>query len=212
MTTETMTIHKALSELKILDDRINKAIAQPFVTATKHSNEKINGVSIDDFKKVLSGNYDKVTDLIARRNAIKHATVLSNAKATVRIGSNEYTVAEAIEMKNHGMEFKQSLMNQLVAQYNSANYTVAQKNGDDLDKRAENYVVGIYGSKEGKTDTADFEKAKRDFVTSNTFELVDPNKVLDKISALETEIAEFTSEVDAALSTSNALTTIEITY
>lgn len=45
MTRETMTVHKALSELKLLDDRINKAVTTSiFCAPNKHSNEKIGGV------------------------------------------------------------------------------------------------------------------------------------------------------------------------
>ena len=48
--TETMTIHKGLSELKILDDRITDEIRETvFVVANRHSNTKINGVSIAEF-------------------------------------------------------------------------------------------------------------------------------------------------------------------
>ena len=79
-------------------------------------------------------------------------------------------------------------------------------------RKAEQYVIGIYGSKEGKTNTDDFEKTKKDFITANSYELVDPIKILDKINALEESIASFKAEVDAALSTSNAVTEIEISY
>lgn len=47
MTTETMTIHKALCELKTLDSRIKKAIeGSVFVFANKHSNAKVSGKTI----------------------------------------------------------------------------------------------------------------------------------------------------------------------
>ena len=50
MTQEKMTIHKALAELKTMDDRINKAIRNTvYVLAVKHSAEKINGVKVSDF-------------------------------------------------------------------------------------------------------------------------------------------------------------------
>ena len=41
MVTEKMTVHKALAELKLLDDRIKKAISGGiYCAANKHSNEK----------------------------------------------------------------------------------------------------------------------------------------------------------------------------
>lgn len=160
----------------------------------------------------MQGYYDKATDLIKRRNAIKRAVVLSNAATKVTINGLEYTVAEAIEMKNHGVEFDEKLLDVLNKQYNKAQSEILKQNGDDLEKRAEQYVIGIYGSKEGKTNTDDFEKTKKDFITANSYELVDPIKILDKINALEESIASFKAEVDAALSTSNAVTEIEISY
>lgn len=213
MTTEKMTVHKALAELKIIDDRIISAInGGTYCVANKHSNEKIKGVSVDEYKRVMQGFYDKATDLIKRRNTIKRAVVLSNASTKVSVNGEEYTVAEAIEMKNHGVEFDEMMLQMLNKQYNKAQAEILKQNGDDLEKRAEQYVIGIYGSKEGKTNTDDFEKTKKDFMTANAFELVDPIKILDKVNALEEKIASFKSEIDAALSTSNALTEIVISY
>lgn len=213
MTTETMTIHKALAELKILESRIMKTVGDgTYCVANKHSNEKINGVSIEDYKKVMQSAYDKAVDLITRYKTIKKAVTLSNAKTVVKIGEEEYTVAEAIWMKNHGVEFDELLLNELREQYNKAQAKILKQNGNDLEQRAEQYVVGIYGSKEGKTNTDDFEKTKQDFITSQTFELVDPIDILNKIEILEEEISTFKAEVDAVLSTSNALTVIEVNY
>ena len=213
MTTETMTIHKALAELKILESRIMKTVGDgTYCVANKHSNEKINGVSVEEYKKVMQGAYDKAVDLITRYKAIKKAVTLSNAKTVVKIGEEEYAVAEAIWMKNHGVEFDELLLDELREQYNKAQAKILKQNGNDLEQRAEQYVVGIYGSKEGKTNTDDFEKTKQDFITSQTFELVDPIGILEKIEALEEKISVFKAEVDAVLSTSNALTVVEINY
>ena len=213
MTTETMTIHKALAELKILESRIMKTVGDgTYCVANKHSNEKINGVSVEEYKKVMQGAYDKAVDLITRYKAIKKAVTLSNAKTVVKIGEEEYAVAEAIWMKNHGVEFDELLLNELREQYNKAQAKILKQNGNDLEQRAEQYVVGIYGSKEGKINTDDFEKTKQDFITSQTFELVDPIGILEKIEALEEKISVFKAEVDAVLSTSNALTVVEINY
>ena len=213
MTTETMTIHKALAELKILESRIMKTVGDgTYCVANKHSNEKIKGVSIEDYKKVMQSAYDKAVDLITRYKTIKKAVTLSNAKTVVKIGEEEYTVAEAIWMKNHGVEFDELLLNELREQYNKAQAKILKQNGNDLEQRAEQYVVGIYGSKEGKTNTDDFEKTKQDFITSQTFELVDPIGILEKIEVLEEKISVFKAEVDAVLSTSNALTVVEINY
>ena len=213
MTTEKMTVHKALAELKIIDDRIISAINDgTYCIANKHSNDKIKGVSVEEYKGVMQGYYDKAIDLIKRRNAIKRAVVLSNATTKVSVNGEEYTRAEAIEMKNHGVEFDEMMLEALKKQYNKAQAEILKQNGDDLEKRADEYVIGLYGSKEGKTDASNVEKIKKEFMTANTFELVDPIKILDKINVLEEKIASFKAEVDAALSVSYAITEIEISY
>lgn len=213
MTTEKMTVHKALAELKLLDSRIEKAISEGiYCVANKHSNDKINGITLDEYTKIMQGRYDKATDLINRRKAIKKAVVLSNAVTRVNVAGTEYTVAEAIEMKNHGVEFDKLLMAAMQKHYKNAQMQIKQENGKDLEERADQYVTAIYGQKEGKTNTADIEKVKSDFLAANQYELIDPLHVLDKIEELEENINGFMAEVDSALSVSNALTEITIEY
>ena len=56
------------------------------------------------------------------------------------------------------------------------------------------------------------EELKNLFKKNNEYTLIDPLKVADKMNALEEKISAFKAEVDAALSVSNATTTIEIEY
>ena len=213
MTTETMTIHKGLAELKILDGRIKKEIKSgSYCAANKHSNEKINGISVEDFNKAVQSTYDKVTDLINRRKAIKKAIVLSNAKTTVKIADAEYTVAEAIEMKNHGIEFEKLLLGTMDISYANAKLTVEKQNGKELEERADQYVTAIYGQKDGKTNSADIEKVRKDFLEANSYEIIDPINISEKSEELRNKIDSFMAEVDSALSVSNALTEITIEY
>ena len=211
-TVEKMTIHKALCELKILDSRINNAISSArFCLANKHSNEKVNGVTVEEYQETMKASYNKASDLIRRREAIKRAVVLSNAKTIVKIGGKEYTVAEAIEMNNHGIDLKLQLKNAMKKQYDSAMTTIISKNSV-VDDKATEYVVGLFGQKESKTANEEYEKARKSYIESNTMELIDPVNILEKIEALEVEIADFTTEVDSALSVSNALTEITVEY
>lgn len=211
-TVEKMTIHKALCELKILDSRINNAISSArFCLANKHSNEKVNGVTVEEYQETMKASYNKASDLIRRREAIKRAVVLSNAKTIVKIGGKEYTVAEAIEMNNHGIDLKLQLKNAMKKQYDSAMTAIISKNSV-VDDKATEYVVGLFGQKESKTANEEYEKARKSYIEANTMELIDPVNILEKIEVLEVEIADFTTEVDSALSVSNALTEITVEY
>lgn len=217
MNTEKMTIHKALAELKTMDDRINKTIrSTSYVLAAKHSAEKINGVKVSNFKEQMRSGYQKVTDLIKRRDAMKRAVVLSNATTKVKIGDNEYTAAEAIEMKNHGMEFRSALLRQMNSDYIAAQNDLARNGGEALEKKAEQYVLAVIAAqpKDSKmsADSDVMKGLRQTYIENNTYDLVDPLDITKVMEALDAEINEFNAEVDAALSVSNALTVIEFEY
>ena len=217
MTTEKMTVHKALAELKTMDDRIMKSICENhYVLAVKHSAEKINGMTVQNFKEKMRSGYQKATDLIARRDAMKRAVVLSNATTKVKVGENEYTVAEAIEMKNHGMEFRSALLRQMNSAYVTAQNELNRNSGETLEKKAEKYVLDVIAAqpKDSKmsVDSEAMKALRKTYIENNTYDLVDPLDVAKIMENLDAEINEFNAEVDAALSVSNALTVIEFEY
>lgn len=217
MTTEKMTVHKALAELKTMDDRIAKAIREnTYVLAVKHSAEKINGMTVANFKEKMRSGYQKATDLIARRDAMKRAVVLSNATTKVKVGENEYTVAEAIEMKNHGMEFRNMLLRQMNSAYVTAQNELNRNSGETLEKKAEKYVLDVIAAqpKDSKmtVDSEAMKALRKTYIENNTYDLVDPLDVAKIMETIDAEINEFNAEVDAALSVSNALTVIEFEY
>lgn len=216
-TKEQMTIHKALAELKIIDSRISNAITDgTYVIANKHSNNKIHGMTIDSFKEQMKADYQKVTDLIKRRNAIKRAVVASNATTMVKVGEAEYTVAEAIEMKNHGMELNMDFKNWIARQYTTAKNELDRNSGELLEKRAEQYILSVIQAqpKDSKMtiDSDGMKKLRAQYINDNTYDIIDPIGVKNVIAELDKEITDFMTEVDAALSVSNALTVLEIEY
>lgn len=216
-TKEQMTVHKALAELKIIDSRIENAISSgTYVVANKHSNTKIHGVTIDEFRTQMKSDFQKVTDLIARRNAIKRAVVASNAVTKVKIGDVEYSVAEAIEMKNHGMEFKDMFKRYIERQYAVAKNELDKNSGDHLEKRAEQYVLSVIQAqpKDSKmaVDSDAMKNLRTQYIKDNAYDIIDPIGVKDVIEKLDNEVSSFMTEVDAALSVSNALTVLDIEY
>ena len=209
---EKMTVHKALAELKTLDDRINTAIGESvFVRANRHNNTKIFGKTIEEFKADSAASLMSATALINRRNAMKRAVVLSNAVTKVEIGGVEYTVAEAIEMNNHGMENLVDLRDCLREQYSSVKRMVESENGDKLVKACENYIQATFGTKE-KINNPDIEMAQKVYMTNNTYDIVTGLDIEKAIKELTDRIDTFKAEVDSALSVSNALTVIEFDY
>ena len=54
MQKEIMTVHRALAELKTMDKRIEDAIADGiYCIPNKHSNAKIKGVTVEEYKGVI---------------------------------------------------------------------------------------------------------------------------------------------------------------
>ena len=211
-TKEVMSVHKALAELKVLDSRIGNAILSgDFVITKKNNQDTVKGKTAEQYKVKATEAFQKASDLILRRNAIKNAVVISNAKTTVRIGDNEYTVAEAIEKKNHGMDFYIQLRDVLRQQF-AKQKSELEKHNASLQQKAEQFVTGLMGGKEVKTDSTEFTTAVDTYIKSNTMTLLDPLGIEKKIEELDDMINSFLPEEDAALSESNAITTITIEY
>lgn len=213
MTHETMTVHQALAELKVLDSRITKAIAGgKYMDVKRHCDKKIGGVDVGEYcTKTIWASYDSAIDLIARRNAIKRAVVKSNAVTTVDIGGTTYTVAEAIEMNNHGIDFEQQLYDEIRRQMMIAQSEINRNSGPYIQQKAENYINGLYGGKD-KVDADSAKAQMQAYIDANSYELVDPLGIQDILAKMEADIASFTANVDAALSVSNAITKIEVEY
>lgn len=218
MTTETMTVHRALVELKNIDKRIQDTIENTtFVSATKHGDKVVSGIPLDDFKKNAVAAYSKIVDLVNRRNAIKAALSKSNAVTQINVGGTDYTVAEAIAMKQHGMELWAELRDQIKHQLDSAMVTI-NRNNSALDKAADDFITNVYGGKESakSIDPEALEQARKGYIEARQYELRDG---LDSRASSQRVVEDFTDmintfndEIDSALSVSNATTTIKVSY
>ncbi|WP_431027242.1 hypothetical protein [Lysinibacillus sp. LZ02] len=203
-----MTIHRALTELKMLHNRIESATGQVMAAAAHRKSEtKISGVDIDEFMKNMQGSYDKVVGLIAYRNRLKALVVESNAKTIVKVSNQQMTVAEAIERKQ-SIQYEKELLGMMHKQYISAMQRVAMNN-NALPEKLETYLVNILGNKD-KQSPEEVKLHTETFMKRNEYELLDPLNVKKVIDTLEAKIDEFESEVDAVLSESNATTFIEV--
>lgn len=205
---EKMTIHRALSELKLIDAKIEKAIAAVNPSGIYQKDKLINGqTKEEEFEKDAKGYYDQALSLIARKTMIKSAIVQSNGKATVVIAEKTMTVADAINAKAT-VKFKKTLIQSLVGRHRAVvanmnnNNTLVQQNVQKLLEAA----LGKDAVKAGKDDV---ESIRKPYLEANEFHMFDPLAVNKKIEHLEKEIGEFEADVDAVLSESNAVTFIE---
>lgn len=214
MIQEVMTVHKALCELKMLDKRINESImSAEFCRANKHSNVKIDGGTIAEYEAAAVSKYQSTMDMIIRRDAIKRAVVASNAVTEVTIGGNRYTVADAVELRRHGLSYRRTLLQAMTLQLKRVRSTIEQKNGEELTRAADKMVEVYYGRQtDVKAITEEMRATREKFIEDNTYELLDPIRVENRIRELDKEITAFETEVDSALSVSNAVTEITVSY
>ena len=214
MIQEVMTVHKALCELKMLDKRINESImTAEFCRANKHSNTKIDGGTIAEYEAAAVSKYQSTMDMIIRRDAIKRAVVASNAVTEVTIGGNRYTVADAVELRRHGLSYRRTLLQAMTLQLKRVRSTIEQKNGEELTRAADKMVEVYYGRQtDVKAITEEMKATREKFIEDNTYELLDPIRIENRIRELDKEITAFETEVDSALSVSNAVTEITVSY
>lgn len=213
MITETMNVHKALSEIKILNDRIvGKIMENKFCICNKTTNKTINGKSIEDWKSNVKAQWESINQLILRREAIKRAINHSNASTKVVVADKEYTVAEAIEMKQYGIFYHKQLLTQLQNNFAMANADVERIN-TDADAKATTYAQNCVGSDKTSPEVIkDIENIRNSYYDTHKAEIIDPLDSIKRIEELKDYIDKFTSEIDSVLSVSNATTMITIEY
>lgn len=210
---ETMNVHKALCEIKLLNSKITKAINEAaFCRCNVVTNKKIDGKTVEMWEKDAQSAYTSISTLIARRNALKSAINQSNAVTKITVGEKEYTVAEAIELKQYGMDYYKQLMSKLAIEFNTANGKVTSTNesaDEKATKHAENCVTGDKSSPEVLKE---LEAIRSKYYDNHKAELIDPIKAMEKVKEIDTFVSNFMSDVDSAISVANATTTITVEY
>ena len=206
---EKMLVTQALNELKLLDDRINKAINDAvLVIAAKRSEKKVNpNLTKEEFEIRAKAGYQSVLDLIERRKKIKAAVVTSNAMTKVIVHGEEMTVAEAIERKST-IDYEISLLRQMQSQWGVRNREMNMQNMC-MEERIDKYIETFVGKDTSKAKDNELEAMIKPMRESGEYALVDPLSIEKKIADLDDYIKGFRSEVDAVLQISNCNTYIE---
>lgn len=206
---EKMLVTQALNELKLLDDRINKAINDAvLVIAAKRSEKKVNpNLTKEEFEIRAKAGYQSVLDLIERRKKIKAAVVTSNAVTKVIVHGEEMTVAEAIERKST-IDYEISLLRQMQGQWGAQNREMNMQN-IRMEERIDKYIETFVGKDTSKAKDNELEAMIKPMRESGEYALVDPLSIEKKIADLDDYIKGFRSEVDAILQISNCNTYIE---
>lgn len=206
-----MSIHQALSELKLLQKRIEDSISNAKFTGIikgKEKNVKGTNKSEINFKIESKAELESIKDLIKRRNEIKSKIVLSNATTEIMVGENEYTVAEAIERKA-SIEFEKGLLFKLNNQYRAALRDIESENLL-VERQLEQQIAGIVGKDKDNNNMDLVNGLTKKYQEERKYRLVDGIGLEETIKELKKSIEDFESQVDFALSISNSLTNISV--
>ncbi len=183
----SISIARALVELKTLDARINKITGNTQWIMFKTKNKNSNYLE-EEFKKSTQSEFQSLNDLISRRDKLKNAIMKSNSNVEVELGGNKMTVSQVIEYKK-------------TIEYESHKQRVQNK----IDEN-----IKVICGKDSKPDETVIKSISEGITKGDPIEIFDPLGLDKVIKEMETSIEDFTANVDYVLSESNALTTIVV--
>lgn len=207
-----ISITRALATLKSIDTKIVKQTERLdtiAVTEGQGDFRKLVGKqgTLADFSAKAQTQVQSLTDLLTLRDSLKAAIIQSNAVTTVTIGGKTVTVAQAIEQKR-SIVLRQNILAKVKSQVNLSNAL--------LGKRTSEFESGLSAKldtllgRDRVTKGEDVEGISKPLRERGEPSLLDPIGMVTFSDKLETEIDDFLTEVDFALSESNARTDIEV--
>ncbi len=202
----SISVARALVELKTLDNRINKMISSTTWVTYKTKNTNY-GLTEEDFKKKTQAEHQSLNDLIKRRNAIKNAIVLSNASTNVQVAGQTMTVAQAIEYKQT-ITYKRALLDNFKLQRQRV-IVDSEAHRQRVQNKIDDNIRIICG-KDTKPDANTLQTISDGITKGDPIDVFDPLGLEETIKKLENEIHEFSANVDYVLTESNALTNITV--
>lgn len=216
---KTLSVQEALNELKVLDSRIQRKVANSRFTAVSSDGKVINPSSIRDtpeqFSEKASSEIQSIISLINYRHALKASVLQSNAVTKVTIDGKEMTVAQAIDYKTSS-EAETNLLHTL-----SNEFATSQKYADNFNSKVdketlekENQLLG--NDKNAKESEAVLKvlheqaEARKAQVLSPKFK--DGKSITDYISDKTDELDKFAQQIDFALTASNVTTSVTVEW
>jgi hypothetical protein len=206
----SITITRALAEIKSLDARIGKVI-QECTLVDMYQRKSMKGIysgsPVDEFTKSVTSTYKSLMDMISRRKRIKNEIIKSNGATVVSIGGEEMTVAEAIARKTSIVSENVLLEKMKTVMVRAQNDIEKQrvKLEGDIQTMLEKNLGG-----DKKVSKDDYVNISEPFLASNELVLLDPIGLKGEIDGLQKSVDGFLHEVDYVLSESNSKTTIEV--
>lgn len=208
-----ISITRGLVEIKTFDDQITKAISgfTPVVVTRGLGAKRVvpaSARSVEATEEAIKADYQRIKDLIARRNKVKDAIQQSNAVTMVTIGDVSMTVQQAIERKQ-SIKYEMALYERLRSTFANSAHS-ANLHNTKLDEQINTAVTQAYGNDKGKVTAEQYEAVAAPRRAEHQMTLLDPLKAEDLLPQLSESLSQFYGEVDFVLAESNARTTIEV--
>ena len=206
-----ISITRALATLKSIDAKIVKQTERldtVAVTDGQGDFRKLVGKlgTIADFSAKAETQIQSLTDMLNTRDALKAAIIQSNAVTKITIGGKEVTVAQAIEQKR-SIVLRQNLLAKVKSQVNLGNALLVKRTAEfegGLSVKLDTLL-----GRDRATKGEDVEGITKPLRERGEPSLLDPVGMVAYSEKLDTEIDDFLTEVDFALSESNARTEVE---
>jgi hypothetical protein len=209
MSVETMTLTKALVELKLLDNRIRKKLTKLEPVAVKRGAKFDSAVtSQDEFEREAKATWQSLHDMIVRRRKIKAALVLANAATSVRVAGETMTIAEAIEKKTM-VDLEESIVKELRSKL-AEKQRIVDNHNEELKDKLLRLLEATYGKREAQLSKDDYDRIAKPFNEANEAKLIDPLNGEKTATRMEDKFEQFRADVDVCLSIANATATITI--
>ncbi|BBU72698.1 tail fiber protein [Cronobacter phage vB_CsaP_009] len=203
-----ISIARALVRIKTITDRLSKGADGNIVEVAIGKDQQAkprNPVykTIEDAEKAVTSNFQSIIDLIKERSHLKQLVNLSNATTVVTISGKNYTIAEAIDLKNmcsHQLNMIAHWKANVLTESSRVNL-INTKLSDSIAEKTKNLTSA----------TAEMVEAVRVSEEKSGYaSLIDPLKVSTKLKEMETDLNDFAMEVDVAINEINSVTMITL--
>lgn len=201
----TMSVTRALVELKTLGNRIEKLTREiDLVRVTRKGDNKNMQQT---FIETAKSKFQSLKALVERRDKLKRRIIQSNAQTRVSLGDlGEFCVADVIDLKQN-VGYKKEILEKLRSQ-RSASKTSFDKLEAEVRLKLDRLLEIEFG-KDTKSNVGNVATITESYMASNRVEMLDPICIDNAINDLANEIEFLEKEADLVLSESNATTHIE---
>ena len=205
-----ISITRALAELKKFEAQIKREMETGrFVgVGFGRTGANKNGETKGKVSGEIESSFDRIKRLFAVRQEIKAAIVKSNAVVVVKVAGSEMSVAEAIELKR-SVNFYIVLLSQLKTAKAAAERSIEAEN-TRLETMIQNQLQTLYGNEKGKVSADMYAQVADPIKAAQEPVLIDPRNIGAEIKRIEEFIESVQTELDFALSESNARTVINV--